>query len=54
LLKKKLAFAILGALMFSPVILPQNNFYPAPVVCAEVKTIVADGYYIMGDGTEEN
>lgn len=53
-MKKKLAVAILGALMFSPVILPPNNFLPAPVVCAEVKTIEADGYYIMGDGTEEN
>ena len=52
--KKKLAVAILGALMFSPAILPQNNFVPASVVCAEVKTIEADGYYIMGDGTEEN
>lgn len=52
--KKKLAVTILGALMFSPVILPPNNLLPAPVVCAEVKTIEADGYYIMGDGTEEN
>lgn len=54
MLKKKLAVAILGALMFNPVILPPNNFLPAPIVCAEVKTIEADGYYIMGDGTEEN
>ena len=54
MLKKKLAVAIFGALMFNPVVLPQNNFLPAPVVYAEVKTIEADGYYIMGDGTEEN
>ena len=54
MLKKKFAVAILGALMFSPVILPPNNFLPAPVVFAEVKTIEADGYYIMGDGLEEN
>ena len=53
MLKKKLAVAILGALMFNPVILPPNNFFPARVVYAEVKTIEADGYYIMGDGTEE-
>ncbi len=54
MLKKKLAVAVLGALMFSPAILPPNNFFPASIVCAEVKTIEADGYYIMGDGTEEN
>lgn len=54
MLKKKLAVVILGALMFSSAILPQNNFFPTSVVCAEVKTIEADGYYIMGDGTEEN
>ena len=54
MLKKKLTVAVLGALMFSPAILPQNNLIPASIVCAEVKTIEADGYYIMGDGTEEN
>ena len=40
--------------MFSPVILPPNNFLPASKVFAEVQTIEADGYYIMGDGLEEN
>ena len=54
MLKKKFAVAILGALMVSPVILPPNNFLPAPVVFAEVKTIEADGYYIMGDSPAEN
>ncbi len=54
MLKKKLVATVLGALMFSPAILPPNIFLPASIVCAEVKTIEADGYYIMGDGLEEN
>ncbi len=54
MVKKKLAVAVLGALMFSPAILPPNNFLPAPVVFAEMRTIEADGYYIMGDDLEEN
>ena len=54
MLKKKIIVAVFGALMFNPVILPQNNFLPVSVVCAEVQTIEADGYYTMGDGLEEN
>lgn len=38
MLNKKLAAAILAALMFNPVILPPNNFLPAPVVCAAEKS----------------
>ena len=54
MLNKKLAAAILAALMFSPVILPPNYFLPASTAFAEVKTIEADGYYIMGDSPAEN
>lgn len=54
MLKKKIIVAVFGALMFNPVILPQNNFLPVSVVCAEVQTIEADGYYTMGDGLDEN
>ena len=54
MLKKKIIVTVLSALMFNPVILPQNNFLPVSIACAEVQTIEADGYYTMGDGLEEN
>lgn len=53
-MQKKILFAVLGALIFSPVILPQNNFMSAQIVFAETFEVEADGEYIMGDGTEEN
>ena len=34
MLNKRLVAAILAALMFSPVILPPNNFFPVSVACA--------------------
>ena len=45
-LKKKIAAAILGGLLFNPA-----SF---PLASAEIQTIEAEGFYTMGDGPEEN
>ncbi len=52
MLKKKLAVAVLGALLFSPAILPPNNFVPASLVYAaekDAKDWISEGDKFLGE-----